>query len=84
MRDIFTVIKALRTIVPEDQTEIVEGLKRVERDAPYKAPEIRHFCFGEIGMLFERTLPKLTEDWQFFAVAVFMDIPVSKVREQFA
>lgn len=84
MRDIYTLIDAILTLIPDDQTDFINGLRRVKRDAPYKAPEIAHHSFRELGLEFEQAIgvyPR--EDWQFSIIAIFMGINVAEVRKQF-
>lgn len=48
MRDIQKVIEAMLKHVPEDENDLRTEMKRISRDAAYRAPELHQGLWGQL------------------------------------
>jgi hypothetical protein len=82
MRRSFEVVDQLLA-VPTLPVEMRKSFEKVRNDLRYTAPEREVEKMVEINMLFNVFVPKpLVWDWQFDALAAFMNEPVESLRNR--
>jgi hypothetical protein len=84
-RNIHTVVKQIRNVVPFDNAELDNALIRISEDAMYRAPELTYLAWEMLGEVLQYDMAAIpTEDWHFEAYSILSTLSVEEVRAQVA